>query len=434
MDCNDGSAKLVAISQPLHDQTKMDYKRYLLGDTLVFTPALYLVSKHDPSQPREIQLSQKESQLLDYLCQRPGQVAARTDIIAELWNDSESSDVGLNKNILMIRRKLESLGAAQAIRTVPRVGYTLELTVTDATEPQEATRPTAEQAFDAALLPSAVTPRPVIRFHYSNHRWPLGVLGLAAALLFALFGISPEVTVDHLRKIKTVHGIIYRNDRKAEPIPKQTLAALDEGVARHVGDDYRMLISDQLISVILYTNGHMRWEKAFLIGDTPLTLQLRCVVTAMASSPRAPQPTTQSTGNIYSNVEFHAPCELGGHVLATLQTNHSGFGERIHSVVQTIALWNWEGKPVAVFDLLLDRTASFRTDGTHPNFTADMTLQSVRVKEINREALDATPQLAFILSSYTGYDRLHAIVLEPDRDLHVTTRFSGMLTAFRQAP
>jgi DNA-binding winged helix-turn-helix (wHTH) protein len=430
MDCNKRSATLGATSQPLPDQPKMDNQQYLLSETLVFTPALYVVSQHVRSQPREIQLSQKESQLLDYLCQRPGQVVARTEIIAELWNDSESSDVGLNKNILMIRRKLESLGVAQAIRTVPRVGYTLELTVT--VRPEESP-PLPARSIDDSILPTTVSKWPADMVNHWHRYWLFALLGLVVALATVILGVSHDVTLDHLRKIKTSHGIIYRNDSSSEPIPKETQAALDDSVARHEGDDYRMLISDQLISVILYSHGHIRWEKAFFKGDNALPLQLRCVVAAMTSALLAPQPTSPSAGTVYNNIEFHAPCELGGHMLATLQTSHSGFGERIHSVVQTIALWNWEGKPVAVFDLLLDRVASFRSDGTHPEFTANMTLQSVKVEEIHREALDADPQLAFILSTYTSYDRLYIIVLEPERDLHVTTRFGGMLSTFKRA-
>ncbi|MBX9565152.1 helix-turn-helix domain-containing protein [Aeromonas hydrophila] len=102
---------------------------YHLGEQITFIPSRYSLVKQRTESSREVHLSQKECQLLEFLCEHPQQVISREEFTSALWNNSESSDIGLNKNILMIRRKLESLGVMDSIRTVPRVGYMMDLTI-----------------------------------------------------------------------------------------------------------------------------------------------------------------------------------------------------------------------------------------------------------------------------------------------------------------
>ncbi len=73
---------------------------------------------------RTIDLSEKESQLLEYFMRHPGQLLTHDQIYQHLWNEGEqpSSNV-LAALIRLLRRKIEASGEAQLIHTVYGKGY-----------------------------------------------------------------------------------------------------------------------------------------------------------------------------------------------------------------------------------------------------------------------------------------------------------------------
>jgi OmpR-family two-component system manganese-sensing response regulator len=75
-------------------------------------------------QGRMIELSEKESQLLEYLMRRPGQLLTHTQIHEYLWGDTNkpSSNV-LAAQIRLLRRKIEAPGETPLIHTVYGKGY-----------------------------------------------------------------------------------------------------------------------------------------------------------------------------------------------------------------------------------------------------------------------------------------------------------------------
>ncbi len=75
---------------------------------------------------RPIQLSEKESQLLEYFMRRPGQVLTHAQIHQHLWGEAEkpSSNV-LAAQIRLLRRKIEVKGETPLIHTVYGRGYRL---------------------------------------------------------------------------------------------------------------------------------------------------------------------------------------------------------------------------------------------------------------------------------------------------------------------
>lgn len=73
---------------------------------------------------RVIELSEKESQLLQYFMENSGQLLTHAQIMENLWNDTEqpSSNV-IAALIRLLRRKIESTGETQLIHTVYGKGY-----------------------------------------------------------------------------------------------------------------------------------------------------------------------------------------------------------------------------------------------------------------------------------------------------------------------
>jgi two-component system, OmpR family, manganese sensing response regulator len=73
---------------------------------------------------RSIELSEKETQLLGYLMQNPGQLLTHSQIQAHLWGENNAP----NSNVLaalvrLLRRKIEVKGSTLAIQTVYGKGY-----------------------------------------------------------------------------------------------------------------------------------------------------------------------------------------------------------------------------------------------------------------------------------------------------------------------
>ena len=73
---------------------------------------------------RMIELSQKESQLLEYLMRHTGQLLTHTQIYQYLWKDSDqpSSNV-LAALMRLLRRKIEASGETPLVHTVYGKGY-----------------------------------------------------------------------------------------------------------------------------------------------------------------------------------------------------------------------------------------------------------------------------------------------------------------------
>lgn len=75
-------------------------------------------------QGRAIELSEKESQLLEYFIRHPNQVLTHTQIYQHLWSDEDkpSSNV-LPAQIRLLRRKIEARNEPPLIHTVYGRGY-----------------------------------------------------------------------------------------------------------------------------------------------------------------------------------------------------------------------------------------------------------------------------------------------------------------------
>jgi two-component system, OmpR family, manganese sensing response regulator len=85
---------------------------------------LDLINQVAYRQGKTIDLSEKESQLLAYFMQHPGQLLTHTQIHQHLWAESEPplSNV-LAAQIRLLRRKIESSGETPLIHTVYGKGY-----------------------------------------------------------------------------------------------------------------------------------------------------------------------------------------------------------------------------------------------------------------------------------------------------------------------
>jgi DNA-binding response OmpR family regulator len=76
---------------------------------------------------QDLDLSNREFSILEYLMQHPGEVLSRTRIYEHVWNEQmEIMSNVIDVHIKEIRRKLARTGATAVISTVRGVGYRLE--------------------------------------------------------------------------------------------------------------------------------------------------------------------------------------------------------------------------------------------------------------------------------------------------------------------
>ena len=76
---------------------------------------------------QEKELTKNEFRILRLLMEKAGHIVPRDEIIENLWESDEFIDDNtLTVNVTRLRRKLESMGAADVIRTKKGIGYIIE--------------------------------------------------------------------------------------------------------------------------------------------------------------------------------------------------------------------------------------------------------------------------------------------------------------------
>lgn len=96
--------------------------------------------------------------LLVALSERPGQLWTRDELLTRIWTGEAGSDEALTRIVYMLRKALKRVAAAaDAIRTVPKLGYRLDAEVWAADQQAEAARSRTAYwpAFSDAVLPVA---------------------------------------------------------------------------------------------------------------------------------------------------------------------------------------------------------------------------------------------------------------------------------------
>ncbi|RAL21313.1 response regulator transcription factor [Thermoflavimicrobium daqui] len=91
---------------------------------LVLYPERLTLTLNDQS----VELTQKESTLLEVLMSRPKRVVSRDRLLEKLWDDQHFIDDNtLNVYVTRVRKKLKELGIGNAIETVRGAGYMLKV-------------------------------------------------------------------------------------------------------------------------------------------------------------------------------------------------------------------------------------------------------------------------------------------------------------------
>lgn len=78
-------------------------------------------------QDQKVELTKNEFRILQILFERAGKIVSRDEIIERLWDSDEFIDDNtLTMNVARLRKKLESVGRKDMIRTKKGIGYMVE--------------------------------------------------------------------------------------------------------------------------------------------------------------------------------------------------------------------------------------------------------------------------------------------------------------------
>lgn len=79
-------------------------------------------------QEQRVELTKNEFRILQILLENAGKIVSRDTIMERLWeNDSFVDDNTLTVNVTRLRKKLESIGMTDVIRTKKGIEYLVEL-------------------------------------------------------------------------------------------------------------------------------------------------------------------------------------------------------------------------------------------------------------------------------------------------------------------
>ncbi|MBW3807004.1 winged helix-turn-helix transcriptional regulator [Aeromonas jandaei] len=287
----------------------MSNKIYKIAEDIFFSAAIFRLSKGD----KDIKLSNKEAELLEMLCDEAGTVIPRSKLQDALWPNQDNTDTNLNRQILSLRRKLESFGLLDAIDTIPRVGYMF-------CAPTELAGEETGEEVEVTVDAVEVTPSvPQARRQYSRRKYDR-YFSSKRITLFILLAISIVTTVifiynyshsNTLRSINLSHVSLYMTSdtENALNIKIHALTPLAQRIPRYGDEHVSIVVGKEAISYFTIDNKNkILTENVFLLrANHSVAEELQCVVATVALQGES------VTHNYYNNpnttVRYHSSCQ-----------------------------------------------------------------------------------------------------------------------------
>ncbi|PTT55691.1 winged helix-turn-helix domain-containing protein [Aeromonas sp. HMWF014] len=393
---------------------------YKIEGALHFQPASFRFFHYE----KEIQISQKETAVLQLLCAHGQQVVERKMFIQEVWGDREGADTSLNKSILTLRRKFESLGYVDAINTVPRVGYMLRLNafaieVAEQEQEQEQEQESMSEQPDMTLPLPTGEKTTTSRYKRSMPYLFLIVAGLLTALLYRLYGLYVE---------KQAVPLAYKMVYDSPSLTIIEMANLTQSVnypafISRLPSDNRMLvsISNTAISLLDHNNGTQSLVRVFIQGpDTNINNQLICIADYITNHSSVADKDTEVT---YSNSDlkhdstfqikqFYSPCLAGtANHIGDISTTLAHFsrtipkGEQPSSWLQQVSFHDNSGALVFDFQVAYRATFLYRGEGVNKsNFLLKLNQRSIKLKKLEQDIIKNNIYFKRIFNEYENDD------------------------------
>lgn len=282
----------------------MSNKIYKIAEDIYFSAAIFRLSKNE----KDIKLSNKEAELLEMLCDEAGSVIPRNILQEALWPNQDNTDTNLNRQILSLRRKLESFGLLDSIDTIPRVGYifcapievTGEAENTEARAEIPAASPRARRQYSRRKYDRYFNPKRIMLFAL--------LIVVASSLAAFIYHYSNENT---LRTINLGHVSLYTTSEteNALKLKIDTLAPLVKRVPHYEDERVSILIGKEAISYFSIDNKNKELsENVFLLrAGHSIAEELQCVMTTIALQGKNVSHNYYNYPN--ATVRYHSNCQ-----------------------------------------------------------------------------------------------------------------------------
>ncbi|WP_348686732.1 winged helix-turn-helix domain-containing protein [Aeromonas bestiarum] len=282
----------------------MSNKIYKIAEEIFFSAAIFRLSKGE----KDIKLSNKEAELLEMLCDEAGSVIPRNILQEALWPNQDNTDTNLNRQILSLRRKLESFGLLNSIDTIPRVGYifcapievTGEAENTEARAEIPAASPRARRQYSRRKYDRYFNPKRIMLFAL--------LIVVVSSLAALIYHYSNENT---LRTINLGHVSLYTTSEteNALKLKIDTLAPLVKRVPHYEDERVSILIGKEAISYFSIDNKNKELsENIFLLrAGHSIAEELQCVMTTIALQGKNVSHNYYNYPN--ATVRYHSNCQ-----------------------------------------------------------------------------------------------------------------------------
>ncbi|WP_330544164.1 winged helix-turn-helix domain-containing protein [Aeromonas hydrophila] len=425
-------------------------RKFIIAGEITFEPDAFRIIYNG----RELTLSNKEAALLCYLCENSMKVVPRAELIDSIWGGSESSDVGLNKTILMIRRKFESIGILNGINTISRVGYMLRLEVNvlqDASNHSHLpSKPhddeelfnlseLGRQSSGAETLDNTTNPDRRVRRYYIFSCCQYLPMPARVGLLFSLIAFVTAMAYYYNVKYHehTFRDMVHKKIENGNVLYTkdiENLPSLANSIKNLHDQTYWMMVSKNAVSYIHMSDSKPEWQKLFFIGgQRSLTEQMQCIVEhindAVVDFATVTKPVR---GMDYIRSYIYSPCESkkGGEGLGELFIRYTQFPDKAGIMIQNVSFINMDQQTVFKFKKVSEYHADF-TKMSYAEYNRTKKVKHVKMKsvmfsELNQRLLQSNPLYARVLEELTTDDK-YILTLDNEHKINADSTFQGML-------
>ncbi|WP_421311297.1 winged helix-turn-helix domain-containing protein [Aeromonas sp. 603757] len=402
-------------------------KQYKYNDTFIFEPETYRIILDE----KEIKLSQKETVLLEVLCDNSLRVVERKKILDDIWGETESRDISLNKTILLLRRKFESIGIFNSIETIPRVGYIFKLEVelghgdelshrteviTKTEESDDVDANEEQRLFDRGRLDKYI----LMFFVFI-----VTVISTITSYYFLTEKDEVSLEFRKLEKIKelatpSVNRIVMYTEDIRSPDEYKYI----EKLIKKDRNFYALASKDAFSYLDFNIKDNIVWQKTFLMDERlDIKKQLECIAQNINLEAVSPINVHDIPGMGFVRLRFYRPCQIKADYIGYMLIKTTGIdNDNVEQAAWAQDLMFNDAKQNMVFEIKKISRVHFYENGLR-----HLENKSLKVKSIQQDILQADPQIYTIFDQFTQDDAYLRTIKIKNEIVHVTSLFGGVL-------
>lgn len=408
-------------------------KQYQHNDVFTFEPETFRIIL----EKKEIKLSHKEAAVLVILCDNAMKVVERKDLLKLIWNDRDSSDISLNKNILLLRRKFESIGINKAIDTIPRVGYMLRLDIDTVQGATMSNRDVVITDNEEDINESDYKAEQLRYDTGVDNYKRLTIFGLVIAVI-SFFSFIYIITKPHTEANTSELPATLGNMKNVDSLtPGRTLLYTDEIKPSQDYNDfdkkidksktYYALLSKEALSYIdIDPERKIIWQKTFFVDlNGKISNQLECIANYINSYKATPRNVDDVPGMSFVRLKFYRACKTEkqpdyiGEML--IKSTLLSRGSSSSTWTQDFSFTSDSAKTLFHFK----RISRTHISESEPKYL-HLAIKSLNVDNIEQDLIQRDYDVNYIFNQFTQ-DDIYQTFINKELNVFATSPFGGIL-------